>query len=70
MNATLDGNKCRDVAEAYRNDAMANTSRTQSKKGPTKHQRVMGLDYKSWSENCHSVNNVNSFNSDSHKNSG
>ncbi len=24
MNATLDGNKCCDIAEAYRNDAKAN----------------------------------------------
>ncbi len=30
MNATLDGNKCSDIAEAYQNDATANACRNQS----------------------------------------
>jgi len=35
LNATLDGNKCRDIAEAHRNNATANV--IIRAKGPTKY---------------------------------
>ena len=43
LDGTLDGNKCCDIAEAYRNDATANAAAIGAEGGPTKYQYATGL---------------------------